>query len=279
MAGWGRDTPWRQGSVLPEDGAKALGLLSGAPRAKVAVVVSHDCDLAQDPSVEPVVEVIVGRRIGAADGNLSYAKNARRLHLTFSGGRERLTADLVARRKIPIKKERLAEYEPVETTRLTVVEHTILQRWLAARYRRAAFPDEFDKRLEDTGLRDRLGRILKSFGASISAMYFDVDQGEEVFRFGSDDPYTLGVYLLFSTEIDPEVAEKEANTAKAAIRKAFRDKCLSTADGTWHNIELVECEAISDQAMTIGQAEKLKKWSADHISLRMDTPQSMLSNE
>jgi len=146
VARWGRDTPWRQGHVLPDDGAKALGLLSDVADTEVAIVVSNDCDLAQDPSVEPSVEVIIGRRIGAADGNFSYAKNARRLHLTFSGGSQRLIAELIARFKISIKKEQLVEYEPVKTTKLTVVEHTILQRWLASRYRRAAFPDEFDKR-------------------------------------------------------------------------------------------------------------------------------------
>ena len=212
MARWGRDTPWRQGHVLPDNGAKALGLLSEAAHTKIAIVVSHDCDLAQDPSVEPFVEVIVGRRIEAADGNFSYAKNARRLHLTFSGGSEHFTVELLARLKIAIKKGQLVEYEPVETTKLTVAEHTILQRWLAARYGRAAFPDEFDKRLEETGLRDRLGKILRSSGSSISAIYFDVDYGETVFRSGARDPYTLSIYLLYSTEIDPEAAGRAAKT-------------------------------------------------------------------
>jgi hypothetical protein len=206
VARWGRDTPWRQGHIVPDDGAKALGLLSDTGHTKVAIVVSHDCDLAQDPSVEPLVEVIVGDRIGAADGNFSYAKNARRLHLTFSGGSEHFTVELLARFKIAIKKEELVEYEPAETTKLTVAEHAILQRWLAARYRRAAFPDEFDKRLGETGLRDRLDKILKSTGSSISAIYFDVDYGEAVFRSGPRDPYTLSIYLVYSTEIDPEAA-------------------------------------------------------------------------
>ena len=211
-----------------------------------------------------------------ADGNFAHAKNARRLHLTFSGGTERVTGDLVASCKIPIEKERLAKFEPIAAVRLTPGEHTVLQRWLAARYRRAAFSDEFDKRLNDTGLRDRLGSILKRSGVLISAVYFDVDQGEEVFR-AANEPYTLGIYLLYSTETDPDAAEKAANTAKVAIRKAFREKCRQ--DGIWHDIELVECEAISDQAMTVQQAESLKRWSADYLSLRTDPPQSMIQNE
>ena len=226
-----------------------------------------------------MVEVIVGRRVAAADGNFTYAKNARRLHLTFNGGAEHLTADFEASCKRQVAKGQLAEHEPIETVRLTSIEHNILQRWLAARYRRSAFPDEFDRRLERTGVRDRLSKILKSAGALIAAIYFDVDQGEEISRTGSDDPYTLAIYLLFSTETDPEAAERATEAAKQAIRKAFRDRCLSKETGTWHDIELIECEAISDQAMTVQQAESLKKWSADHISLGTEPAQTMLRDE
>jgi hypothetical protein len=219
MSTWERDTPWRQGHVVPNGAAKALGLISkDSPDDTIAVVVSHDCDLAQLPNTEPDVEVIVGHRIEAVDGNFTYGKNARRLHLAFSGTTDRLTVNLFANHKMPVEKEKLAEYPPVETLRLTATELTILQRWLAARYRRSAFADEFERRLEDTGLRDRLGRILKSFGALISAIYFDVDEGEEVLHSGPDDPFTLGIYLLFSTEIDPVAAEKAAHAAKLARR-------------------------------------------------------------
>ena len=279
MAVWGRDTPWHQGHVLQDDEVKAVGLRTDATTSVFAIVVSHDCDLAQDPSVEPMAEIIVGRRIATADGNFTYAKNARRLHLTFSGGGEHLTADLIASCKSAVVKDQLAEYEPVETVKLTSIERTILQRWLAARYRRAAFPDEFDRRLERTGIRDRLGRILKSAGTLIAAIYFDVDQGEDVSRAEAGDPYTLAIYLLFSTETDPEAAEQAAETAKLAIKRAFRDKCISKETGTWHDIELIECEAISDRAMTVQQAENLKRWSADHVSLRTEPPQAMLRDE
>jgi hypothetical protein len=278
MAAWERDTPWRQGHVLPDDAVKAAGLAEATNNA-LAIVVSRDCDLAQDQSIEPIAEVIVGRRIATPDGNFTHAKNARRLHLTFRGGTEHLAVDLIANGKRAIAKDHLAEYEPVETVKLTPAERSILQRWLAARYRRSAFSDEFDKRLEHTGMRDRLGKILKSAGTLIAAIYFDVDQGEEVTRTTADDPYTLVIYLLYSTETDPDAAERAAENAKLAIRNAFRDRCLSKKTGTWHDIELINCEAISDQAMTVQQAESLKRWSADYISLRTEPPQAMLRNE
>ena len=47
MAEWGRDTPWRQGHALTSKSSAALGLVPAeAADSKLAIVISHDCDLA-----------------------------------------------------------------------------------------------------------------------------------------------------------------------------------------------------------------------------------------
>jgi hypothetical protein len=280
MAEWGRDTQWRQGHVLSDAAVTAFGLSSPEKLGEtVVVVVSHDCDLAQLPDVEPDVEIIVGRRLTSADGNCTYSKNARRLHLPFSNGNERLTADLLATGKRRVAKSDLAAFAPVRSISITVSERATLQRWLAARYRRAAFPDEFDRRLDTTGLRDRLAKILKSRGVFVSAVFFDVDRGEDIDRSGQPDPYSVSVYLLYNTETDPEAAEEAANAAAGEIRKAFLDRCFSKQSNSWVHVELVECEAIADQAMTMLQAEQLKRWSANHVSLKAGAQHSILRDE
>jgi hypothetical protein len=146
---------------------------------------------------------------------------------------------------------------------------------LAARYRRSAFPDEFDHRLATTGVRDQLVRILKRQGAHILAIYFDVDDGQNVEHTGSDDPYKLTISLLYSTEIAPDGAELAAVEASKAIRSAFKTKCC--VDGVhWKWIELADCEVLADNAVTVAQASFLKKWQTDYISFRTDPPQEML---
>ena len=61
MAEWKRNTPWRQGNLLPNSAIAELGLCENGNLAEaIAVVASHDCDLAQDPQSEPDVEVIIG---------------------------------------------------------------------------------------------------------------------------------------------------------------------------------------------------------------------------
>jgi hypothetical protein len=280
MVEWARDTPWRQGHVLPEDATVAL--VAASPEhleGKIAVVVSHDCDLAQSPDIESDVEIIMGRRVTRLDGNYSHAKNARRLHLSFSAAGERLDVELLANDKLWIKKNALAPFTPHQSVQPSADERAILQRWLAARYRRPAFPDEFDRRLDATGLRERLGKILKTHGVSISAVFFDVDSGVDVARSGANDVYTLGIYLLYSTDVDPGAANDAANSAATAIRSAFLERCVSSSGGPWQYLELVECEAIADRAMTVHQAEHLRRWSADHISLRGGPEHAILREE
>lgn len=279
MTTWGRETPWRQGHVLSDQAANVLGLIVDGQNDQVVVVISHDCDLAQDPSNEPMVEVIVGNKIASVDGNFSYAKNARRLHLTFSEGSKELSVNMEANRKIQVSKHQLASYKPIDDINLNPHERNIFQRWLAARYRRSAFPDEFDRRLDSTGVRTRIGKVLKSHGSMISAIYFDVDQGKELSHMGSDDPYELVIYLLYSTENDPDAAEQAAESAKQLIITAFREKCISKDKDIWHDIELVNCEIISDQAMTVQQAESFKRWSVDHLSLRNQSEEAILHDK
>lgn len=278
MSAWTRDTPWSQGCILPVEALEALGFSGEGVGGEAVVVVSHDCDVAQDEATEPGVELIVGRMIGAANGNFTFGKNARRLHLTFTE-RQPTTIELVAGRKHFVTKRDLARYAPHPDVRLTVAERVVLQRWLAARYRRAAFPDEFDRRLEETGLRDKLVKILKSDGALILAIYFDLDEGHEITRTEPDDPYSLTIYLLYDTNENPDAAFAAAQKAASSIESEFRKRCYSTEHGRWKNFELVACDPIADRAMTVQQAEHLKRWSADHLSMRPGEPQAVLQDQ
>ena len=71
----------------------------------MAIVISHDCDLVQTPSVEPNVEIIVGRAIESPDGSFTYSKNPRKLHLECTAGTQRFLVELVATDKMAVPKE------------------------------------------------------------------------------------------------------------------------------------------------------------------------------
>jgi hypothetical protein len=272
MAAWDRDTPWRQGNALTNESSVALGVVRAENAGSaIAVVISHDCDLAQSPETEPSVEIIVAKRIDAANGNFTHAKNSRRLHVAYTVDGTTTYFDMQAQGKREIKKDDLVEYEPSPTIVIKPKDRSILQRWLAARYRRAAFPEEFERRLNDTGVSKRIAKILEPLGRHLVAVFFDVDDGEERERKGAEDLYALRIDLLYSTENDPAAALEAAEKAAATIAAAFRDRCLDPGAG-WKWIELVGCEPISDEAMTYAMSTQLKRWNMDYLSLRADPP-------
>lgn len=287
MTRWDRSTTWRQGHLLTPECVAAFALNEGIATGVVAaVVISHDCDLAQPSGTEPVVEVIVGRFLdGPPHGNFTHNKNLRRLHIECDGGTAARAFEIeaTARRSIPKDsaggQPGLVDFEPSVAHRMTVRARNVLQHWLAARYRRAAFPDEFDRRLKDeTGVAERLAKAFKDTGKHVSAVFFDVDDGMELQRSGPDELYEVRVTLLYATDEDPGATEAAATAASKRVEEIFKSRCTTERAGAnvWQWIELQGVEVISDQALTYADSLQLTKWHADHISLRAEPEQPML---
>ncbi len=283
---WSRDTPWRQGHVLKVESVKSLGFSQRHSEDETAVIViSHDCDLAQNAEEEPFVEVLVGRFLLKEDGNYTSAKNLRRLHLPCVRAGENIFVELHANVKSRIPKTSKAGsptfvgHVPEESCQINASSRVILQSWLAARYRRSVFADEFDRRLRDeTKLAEKLARILKTSNSHIHAIFFDVDEQTEVIRNGADDPYELTITLLYRTDVDPAISETAAVTAQKAIKEAFLAKCFDASTGKWQWIELCGVEVVSDEAMTYAASQKLSKWHSDYISFRSTPMEPTLSD-
>src|SRR5260370_14517935 len=259
MGGGSRETRWRQGPELAKESSVARDLVPAeSVESSVTVVISHDCDLAQLPEAEPLVEIMVAQRTDKPDGNCTHAKNSRRLHRPCTASGTPACLDLRAQTKATIRKDDLASHTPNAEVVIDPKEKNVLQRWLAVRYRRAAFPDEFVKRLNDTGVAKRIAKILEPLGKHMIAVFFDVDEGLEKVRNGETDLYQLRIDLLYSTDEDPAIAQRAPEKAAASITAAFRDRCFDSVAG-WKWIELVGCDPIATQAMTFAQSTQLKQ--------------------
>ncbi len=275
MAEWSRETHWHQGSVLPDDASKALELSHPeSPERTFVVVISHDCDLAADPDREPLVELVTGRIIDAIKAD-SHAKSARRLQIEFQGPDGLIAVELAATHKSFVQKGDLAPFDPRADVHLDAQGLSILQRWLAARYRRAAFPDEFERRLKEAKLPRRIEKALNAAGKHVIAVFFDVDGGEDLQRNGPNDFYRLGIYLLYDTTQNEPEAEAATRSAADQIEKAF-ESALQSEDKSWSNIRLEYCDVMSDQAMSYGNSLIFKQWRLEHISLEDDQQQPVL---
>jgi len=277
MAEWNRDTPWRQGQLLGNDAIEVLGLHhAAAPDQTLVIVASHDCDIAQTPEGEPVVEVVVGRLVMDKNGTFTHAKTARILQIGFAGDPS-FWAEFEATAKVSIDKLALNEFAPRPDAQMSPESHAIFQMWLASRYRRSAFPDEFERRLvKEFKLHEKIVKVVKPHGDLIAGVFFDVDEGTEITRDGPADTYTLDITILHVAEPDFDAAEKAAETAAKAIEKAFKEKLFDPTK-MWQHIELRFCDPVSESVLTYQQFKQLKRWRLDHISLAAEPQHPLLA--
>ena len=263
---WDRKTPWRQGNLIATNDCIELKLCSEMEREKILVIIaSHDCDLTQPPENEPIVEVVIGKITTDVDGNLSHAKNTRRLQLGLNGSMP-VVGEFEAIRKTTVSKANLAGFEPRKDLVLSPENATTFQLWLASRYRRSAFPDEFEEKLKTAKLIDKISKAVKPHADDISGVFFDVDEGREIVRIDADDTYQLDITILYPAEPNPEKSYKAAEEVKEKINDAFR-VALYAPHGKWQHIELRYCEVVSEEALTYKLFKQLKRWRLDHMSL------------
>jgi hypothetical protein len=265
---WSRTIGWRQGHILPEQAAAALELATGADA--LVMVVSHDCDLANaNLDDEPYVEVIAGRRLQSSDPNLANLKSARTLHLTITCEGRTQCIELTAAGKQLVPKSALAAWRPDPRYRLDEDNFFTLRRWLAARYDRAAFPDQFERRMfRETDLAERINKVAKKEGVNrvVSGIYFEVSPREEL---DPAVPYDLTVVLVYTPGMDPLKNGDIAEEAGKAIDAHFRKRCLpDEASGTWKHIRLKEVIAYSEEGISVARMKRLQRWHLDHLSTR-----------
>lgn len=273
-----RNTSWRQGHVLTSAATHALNLLHpSAPNDTIVIVATHDCDVVQSCEAEPVVEVLVGRKIPAPDGNSTHGKSSRTLHIEV-GGSSPFWLEVVATAKKNIGKAELFVFSPDSDAKLSPESCNTLQGWLAARYRRSAFPDEFETRLKEAKLVEKIKKAVEPSGTLITKVFFDVDEGEDCIRQGEADVYQLDIILLHVTEPDFYEAENAAQIAAASIKKAFEARLLDKATLTWRSIELRDVDVVSEEAMSYRVFRNLKPWKLDHLSFGAEPQQPVMSS-
>jgi hypothetical protein len=273
-ATWTRDTPWRQGHLLTNEAALALGLSHPAsPDSTCIVVISHECDLANDAlHIEPDVEVIIGRRVQKGDGNYFWAKAPRTLHIDALDGGAVAVIELVATTKRTIPKQTLAAFTPDTTYALPGKSLSALRTWLGVRYNRAAFPDPFVNRLSEFKVDKRLAKIIEPVGNLLSAVYFDVDGGNEVDR-SDGSPYELKIVLAYPLGDDPEQAAEDVEKIERSITALFEDKHFDPGSEKWNGIALKQCMSISEDDLPVSKARLLTQWRLEYMTIKADEDQ------
>jgi hypothetical protein len=257
MIGEHRDTAWRQGLIFH------VPAKDGAPEI-FGVIVSHDCDICADADVEPCIEYVKADLKGESNGSLTFGKNPRRLQAqVYNNSGEAINADFDIRKRTFMMKSSFFAGAIRFSHQLQERDVTVLQRWLAARYGRSAFPNAFEK-LMGKHVQERIDRLSEKKGKSIRGLYFDLDDNRLIEREEGGDPYELVIYIVYP----PDTDDTEAEGFAKAIGEVFKAAFFEEKTARWSGIQLVSCDAVSEDIFTLSLALSTKTWRVDHRSYK-----------
>ncbi|MEW5250738.1 hypothetical protein [Microbulbifer discodermiae] len=264
----GRNTPWRQGSLVPAEYLRKLSILPDEEGDYRGVIVTHDCDLPHEGETE--FELIVANVISAIDSQYIQAKHPRKLHLTFrreEGEDLHVSLEHLSRRSV--RKDRFIELDYHSEADLDELGKRTLKQWLAGRYGRPALPNALENRLrlrpgKRTVLRC-IERILQPVQEYLIGVFLDL--GEDGFQeLPPEDPYWLKIVLVYSVE-DVTAAREAAFTAASQIQQLF-DSSFGQPDSDNNDcIVLDSCDALAETHISLSDIRKLVQWGFEHLSL------------
>ncbi len=242
---------WRQGSVI--EGAELTRRGHGTWHC--AVVVSQDCDVVHSVDDEPEVEVVLGTRQESPRPDMLNARNPRELDLPILVNKTAAHASFRIRDRILIEKRELVGLAPSQAIEVPRPSVGVLTRWITKRYSRAAFPDEFNSRLEKVD--SRLERLFKSSDSvPITGIYLILPSGDR--ELPADEEYIVVVWLTVKVETLAAAAEyKKAQNFELRLREI-----LAACKGIQATLELK-----SEADVSLDDLRIVKRFDRDYRSL------------
>jgi len=255
-----------QGSILPKTVRDRLGISDREDNPDpVFIVISHDCDLNKPHDIEPHVELILGKSISEINVGFANAKSPRVLHIGYEQGGEKKALELSALDKFIVDKATLTDVNPDSETALTPRDIKTLQAWLAARYNRAAFPDDLNQRLEL--VKKKLSSADPTAIRGTWILYEPKDN-----HLSDEVPYELWVKVVYST--DEHDAKTKAERHADELRSSFEKNFFDRDKGLWHAVDLRVCEAVADTVFSVWDmlpgGGGYEQWRLEHLSLKLD---------
>lgn len=233
-----KDNGWRQGSFLPSEMVQALAAEHGYHDSTHAIVVSQDCDVTHgDLEFEPFAEILFLHPLPSLNPGMTDGKSSRLLHLDAFEGTEQKCFSTQPWNQMRIRREVLATAYP--DTSLAIKPGTLkgLIRWVADRYTRTGFPDEFVKRMEkiDEGVK----KLMKREGQAFWRILLALDPLDEI---NSETNYHVDCVCA----VWPEFWDDEKKQAKAIKAGEDLGNLIKSCDGISldKNIEVATTDEI-----------------------------------
>lgn len=247
---------WTQGAVIEssEDVGKSFDLPEDGCDAYV--LVSHSCDvLAYKYDAEPLVEFIGGKYSPKENKSVAHRRHPRQLQLPIDGGRQsHLTINIKYR--YLINRNLLVN---VPASKIILVDDSLLelQMWMAARYRRTAFPDTYIERVSDA--LSEIHKKLKSDGdQGVHGLYIYLDPFEEL---QAEQEY----HVVIMGTADEQLGEAGSVNWRAA--EDFLEYMANQLDAC-EGVTVREWQLLAEDGITLATLKRLKLLDFDYISHR-----------
>jgi hypothetical protein len=243
-----KDNGWRQGSFLPSDMALALAAEHKCEDVTHAVVISQDCDVTHpDLEAEPLVEILFLQTVDTIHPGLTDGKSSRFLHLeamTDSGTRG---FSALAWNKACIGRESLAVAHPA--LGMVIPSGTLkgMIRWIADRYTRTGFPDEFVKRTKS--IEKPLIKLMKSEGSAFRGILVGLDSFDEL---PAKAEYVMDCVCVVHPEIWENIAARKKALATGETLTALIKEC--------QGIQLDNFEVDSSDEIPLSYLDRYRSW-------------------
>jgi hypothetical protein len=160
------------------------------------VIISQDCDILHDRiEDEPYIDFLTGCFNNKRDGNLLHGKNPRKLQIEHDKG----TICFIVHNVLHVKKDEFTKINPKHSSMaLDKKDIKLIISWIAKRYSRAAFPDEFMNRL---GKLKQIDKAKKNpLMDKVSLIFVDIT--DEELESGQD--YKIIIIIGTSSKENPE---------------------------------------------------------------------------
>lgn len=262
----GRNTTWRQGSLIKQEELVRIGL-SIDPSHQV-IVISHDCDIPHKG--EEIIEALVCPTV-QPEKIFQDCKNPRKLHLRIDSPEDNnIHIELNFKNRILISKAQFMEElsGPQDNSYLSDSEKRTLKQWLSSRYGRPAYPNAFEDHLRVRIGKYSVERLFSELVAPVAehivGIFIGLD-GDKNIELPTGEPYCLSIFIVYRTDLNALTArtasEKLSDEITALFLKAYGEPEGAKA------ICLEKCSAIADTRITLADLMKVDQWRLEWLSL------------
>jgi hypothetical protein len=227
------------------------------PEDALLLLVSQDCDVAHNSyEAEPFIEFLVANRKAREDEDkgLQWGKHPRRFQFWIEHQGDGALFEVDINDRYRAGREILLSGLPEGRLDSKLTE--VICRWVAKRYTRPAFPDEFNKRCRTA--REKMAALFKKHGDGILSIHIRLEPEDVELPEGEDYRMTLYAVCERDTWDNPKL--------RASGMKLIEQIGIKLAE--CNGIVVDESVLVPEHRFSLEDARNTDRWDYDYLTYR-----------